>query len=240
MPAKHIHTEPSQKQDPTERRRLQNRLSQRNHRRKIRDRIAKLQERVIASELRAAATLHGWQSAPCIPYEVKPSPSSASSSLSLSPSASSSPPDLQCPPAATCSPYNMSLSPMASLPVLSTPTIYDDPNGGGGGSGTSTPLVTPDGVGGAGLLGAGFGLDTMQMCEQWGFQGSVYLATETSLPQILQTLGPSSNAIILVPTPGYSVGTDPGAVGYTQGQPLDMGACQCQNLGWMNCPLHLG
>ncbi|KAJ5586731.1 uncharacterized protein N7459_002496 [Penicillium hispanicum] len=51
---------PSQKQDPLERRRLQNRLSQRNHRRKIRDRIAKLQERVIANELRAAATLNGW------------------------------------------------------------------------------------------------------------------------------------------------------------------------------------
>jgi hypothetical protein len=67
-----------QKQDPLERRRLQNRLSQRNHRkittryhdkyevklivtgRKIRDRIAKLQERVIANELRAAAALNGW------------------------------------------------------------------------------------------------------------------------------------------------------------------------------------
>ncbi|KAJ5642087.1 hypothetical protein N7490_006087 [Penicillium lividum] len=49
-----------QKQDPLERRRLQNRLSQRNHRRKIRDRIAKLQERVIANELRAAAALRGW------------------------------------------------------------------------------------------------------------------------------------------------------------------------------------
>ncbi|KAJ5673210.1 hypothetical protein N7507_002337 [Penicillium longicatenatum] len=48
------------KQDPLERRRLQNRLSQRNHRRKIRDRIAKLQERVIANELRAAAALNGW------------------------------------------------------------------------------------------------------------------------------------------------------------------------------------
>ncbi|KAJ5765028.1 hypothetical protein N7520_004587 [Penicillium odoratum] len=57
-----------QKQDPLERRRLQNRLSQRNHHhlkltdpgRKIRDRIAKLQERVIANELRAAAALRGW------------------------------------------------------------------------------------------------------------------------------------------------------------------------------------
>ncbi|CAG8290233.1 unnamed protein product [Penicillium salamii] len=50
----------NQPQDPLERRRLQNRLSQRNHRRKIRERIAKLQERVIANELRAAAVLHGW------------------------------------------------------------------------------------------------------------------------------------------------------------------------------------
>ncbi|KAJ5365928.1 hypothetical protein N7517_008814 [Penicillium concentricum] len=53
----------SQTQDPLERRRLQNRLSQRNHRRKIRERIAKLQERVIANELRAAASLNGWDQA---------------------------------------------------------------------------------------------------------------------------------------------------------------------------------
>ncbi|KAJ5512108.1 hypothetical protein N7463_001660 [Penicillium fimorum] len=53
----------SQTQDPLERRRLQNRLSQRNHRRKIRERIAKLQERVIANELRAAAALNGWDQA---------------------------------------------------------------------------------------------------------------------------------------------------------------------------------
>ncbi|RMJ28788.1 hypothetical protein PHISP_00335 [Aspergillus sp. HF37] len=51
---------PGQRQDPVERRRLQNRLSQRNHRRKIRDRMAKLQERVIASELRAAAGVKVW------------------------------------------------------------------------------------------------------------------------------------------------------------------------------------
>ncbi|KAJ5979393.1 hypothetical protein N7501_002735 [Penicillium viridicatum] len=53
----------SQTQDPLERRRLQNRLSQRNHRRKIRERIAKLQERVIANELTAAAALNGWDQA---------------------------------------------------------------------------------------------------------------------------------------------------------------------------------
>ncbi|KAJ5786447.1 uncharacterized protein N7503_011659 [Penicillium pulvis] len=59
---------PAPKQDPLERRRLQNRLSQRNHRRKIRDRIAKLQERVIANELRAAATLNGWDQTYSPPY----------------------------------------------------------------------------------------------------------------------------------------------------------------------------
>ncbi|CEJ56731.1 hypothetical protein PMG11_02929 [Penicillium brasilianum] len=56
-----------QKQDPLERRRLQNRLSQRNHRRKIRDRIAKLQERVIANELRAASSLNGWDQPHSLP-----------------------------------------------------------------------------------------------------------------------------------------------------------------------------
>ncbi|KAL4886120.1 hypothetical protein BJY04DRAFT_178511 [Aspergillus karnatakaensis] len=255
MPAKHHAPEPvgSPKQDPTERRRLQNRLSQRNHRRKIRDRIAKLQERVIASELRAAATLHGWHSAPCIPYEVKPSPSStSSSSLSLSPPATSSPPtELQCPPP---TPYGVSLNTIPQLPTMISTAGYDDSSSGlgslgstPGGSGTSSPtsLVAPDGLSGAsvsnallgpgaGLVpGQGFGLDTMAICEQWGFQGSVYLATESSLPQILQTLGPTSNAIIVLPSSGYSSG-------YTQGQ-MDMNSvcqCHCQGLGWMGCPLH--
>ncbi|KAJ5524146.1 hypothetical protein N7494_010796 [Penicillium frequentans] len=59
---------PTPKQDPLERRRLQNRLSQRNHRRKIRDRIAKLQERVIANELRATAALNGWDQTYSSPY----------------------------------------------------------------------------------------------------------------------------------------------------------------------------
>ncbi|KAL2860754.1 transcription factor xanC [Aspergillus lucknowensis] len=220
MPSKHVRADSqSQKQDPTERRRLQNRLSQRNHRRKIRDRIAKPQERVIASELRAAATPHGWHSVPCIPYEVKPSPSSTSSSLSLSPPASSPAAELQCPPAPACSSYNLNINPMASLCALPTQPI-----------GASDPAIVGSG---------GFGPDTLQMCEQWGLQGSIYLATETSLPQILQTLGPSSNAIILVPMPVCPT-ADPGVVGYTQDQGLDMaGVCQCQSLGWMSCPLHL-
>ncbi|KAL4888629.1 hypothetical protein BDV59DRAFT_137906 [Aspergillus ambiguus] len=67
--------EPGQKQDPLERRRVQNRLSQRNHRRKIRDRIAKLQERVIASELRAAASIHSWDyPSPYTPYNYHETP----------------------------------------------------------------------------------------------------------------------------------------------------------------------
>ncbi|KAL4904304.1 hypothetical protein BDW74DRAFT_178889 [Aspergillus multicolor] len=246
MPAKH-HLDEDQlsKQDPTERRRLQNRLSQRNHRRKIRDRIAKLQERVIASELRAAATLHGWHSTPCIPYEVKPSPSSASSSLSLSPGSSSSPPnELQRQPS-----YHFSPNPMPQLPVLST-TGYDDAGAVGSlhTSGTSSPteLVSPDTITTGGIMGPGagvgqaygLGIDTMQLCEQWGFQGSVYLATESSLPQILQTLGPTSNAIILVPTSSYPVNNTGSTMGYTHSQGLDLSGCQCQTMGWMSCPVH--
>ncbi|KAL4747093.1 hypothetical protein BDW72DRAFT_24036 [Aspergillus terricola var. indicus] len=256
MPVKHQTDEDQlSKQDPTERRRLQNRLSQRNHRRKIRDRIAKLQERVIASELRAAATLHGWHSTPCIPYEVKPSPSSTSSaSSSLSLSLCSSPTELQRQP--SC---NINLNTTTQLP-FHTAARYEDAGTGGvssmtaNASGTSSPtdLVAPDTVGTGGMLGAGtgtgagpgsgqafgLGLDTMQLCEQWGFQGSVYLATETSLPQVLQTLGPSSNAIILVPTPGYPVGSGGSTLGYAQGQGLDIDGCQCQTVGWISCPLH--
>ncbi|KAJ5146471.1 uncharacterized protein N7515_001035 [Penicillium bovifimosum] len=72
----------SQTQDPLERRRLQNRLSQRNHRRKIRERIAKLQERVIANELRAAAALNGWDHA--YNPSLFPRPHSAQSDNDLS------------------------------------------------------------------------------------------------------------------------------------------------------------
>ncbi|KAE8354220.1 hypothetical protein BDV28DRAFT_89911 [Aspergillus coremiiformis] len=73
--ARSASTNEKQEQDAIERRRLQNRLSQRNHRRKIRDRIAKLQERVIASELRAAATLNGWgYHHPTVPLSVAQAP----------------------------------------------------------------------------------------------------------------------------------------------------------------------
>lgn len=148
---------------------------------------------------------------------------------------------------------------MPQLPLFSTPGEYDETGttvSPVNGSGTSSPtaLVPPDIVTGSALgLGQGYGLDTVHMCEQWGFQGSVYLATgislyilycvaeiltdaETSLPQILQTLGPSSNAIILLQTPGYSVGES--TLGYTSQGQADMSGCQCQSLGWMTCPLH--
>jgi hypothetical protein len=62
--------------------------------------------------------------------------------------------------------------------------------------------------------------------------------TEASLPQVLQTLGPSSNAIILVPTPGYPVGSGGSTLGYAQGQGLDIDGCQCHTMGWVSCPLH--
>ncbi|KAL4804981.1 hypothetical protein BDV18DRAFT_161381 [Aspergillus unguis] len=249
---------PGPKQDPTERRRLQNRLSQRNHRRKIRDRIAKLQERVIASELRAAASFNGWHAAPtpCIPYEVKPGPSPCSSSSTSSPSAASmastsdsSTLSLSVPTSGSPSPdemrfpssYGVGLDVMPQFPAMAAP--YEDGSGislhgsgSGSGSGTSSPttVAPPDNLSGPVFgtgqgLGLGLGLDTMQMCEQWGFQGSVYLATENNLPQILQTLNPSTNAIIVVPS-GIA-----GSLGYTSGLEL---RCQCECLGWMRCPVH--
>lgn len=72
---------------------------------------------------------------------------------------------------------------MPQLPLFPTPGEYDETGTGVSslsGSGTSSPttLVPPDIVAGPGLgLAQGYGLDTVQMCEQWGFQGSVYLAT---------------------------------------------------------------
>jgi hypothetical protein len=160
------------------------------------------------------------------------------------------------------------------MPFHST-ARYEDASGGVGSmttnaSGTSSPtdLVASDTVGTGGILGTGagigtgpesgqafgLGLNTMQLCERWGFQGSVYLTTgtvpsfsassltltcaETSLPQVMQTLGPSSNAIILVPTPGYPAGSGGSTLEYAQAQGLDIDGCQCQTMGWMSCPLH--
>ncbi|KAJ6107206.1 hypothetical protein N7523_008529 [Penicillium sp. IBT 18751x] len=75
---------PGRKEDLLERRRLQNRLSQRNHRRKIRDRIAKLQERVIANELRASAALNGWDQ-PYVPTPLLSSRHFSHSHFNMSP-----------------------------------------------------------------------------------------------------------------------------------------------------------
>ncbi|KAJ6007494.1 hypothetical protein N7540_011470 [Penicillium herquei] len=122
---------PSQKQDPLEKRRQQNRLSQRNHRRKIRDRIAKLQERVIANELQAVAALDGWDNSygtsplttsihsPCSPYlDVE---------LSLG---SPDPPSLSTTPTTPFIPPNEFSSPSLCLmdSSLSQPTsLLEDP-----------------------------------------------------------------------------------------------------------------
>ncbi|GKZ33974.1 hypothetical protein AbraIFM66950_004105 [Aspergillus brasiliensis] len=125
---------PGQKQDPIERRRLQNRLSQRNHRRKIRDRIAKLQERVIASELRAAASLNGWDH----PSTLSPSPVERMPQIFDSEGHASSP--IQDASSALGSTYfpqsrvvcSSCNSALGSVPVLSSqpsfPSVYDATN----------------------------------------------------------------------------------------------------------------
>lgn len=75
---------------------------------------------------------------------------------------------------------------MPQLPLFSTSGEYDETGttvSSLSGSGTSSPTapVSPDIVAGSVLgLTQGYGLDTVQMCEQWGFQGSVYLATGIS------------------------------------------------------------
>ncbi|KAJ5716555.1 hypothetical protein N7493_008466 [Penicillium malachiteum] len=112
------------KQDPLERRRQQNRLSQRNHRRKIRDRIAKLQERVIANELRTVAAFNGWDN----PYGSSPLISPAHScspyldvELSL---ASPSPPSLSTTPT---TPF-LSSDELTSPPLCLMDSSISEPN----------------------------------------------------------------------------------------------------------------
>lgn len=124
------------KLDPVERRRVQNRVSQRNHResttlwvdhthaagRKMRDRIAKLQERVIASELRAAACVDAWDQPNSTPgyasYEAK-RPGSPPTTVPLSQSDASP------------SGIHVSCSALGQIPLLGpaacTPFLDGDP-----------------------------------------------------------------------------------------------------------------
>ncbi|CAG8111567.1 unnamed protein product [Penicillium nalgiovense] len=205
----------SQTQDPLERRRLQNRLSQRNHRRKIRERIAKLQERVIANELRAAAALNGWDQAynPSVfprPHsssenelgltsrDVSPFlPDQCTSFMPYPPFSQSWPNDLNTFPHG----YPGDLSQFTGVnetspisPVTTAPAQPNNgmspPNSGLGGDTYREMIGTPD------------TLMPDSLSTPAPNQPLYYVATEEALPQIIQvinTMSPQYKVIVLVP-----------------------------------------
>ncbi|KAI3155435.1 hypothetical protein DTO046C5_8093 [Penicillium roqueforti] len=194
----------SQTQDPLERRRLQNRLSQRNHRRKIRERIAKLQDRVIANELRAAAALNGWDQV----YNPSLFPRSHSSYSETEPVFTSrgvcvSPliPD-QCtsfmpsyPPFSQSWPNDLNTFPQQAYPGdLSQFTglnhITSPPSSGISGETYREMISTPE------------TLVPDSLSTAAPNQPLYYVATEQALPQIIQvinTMSPQYKVIVLVP-----------------------------------------
>ncbi|KAA8642960.1 hypothetical protein EYZ11_001090 [Aspergillus tanneri] len=277
-----------QKQDPIERRRLQNRLSQRNHRRKIRDRIAKLQERVIASELRAAASLNGWgypnlTGPPPIDhvssYEAEgKNPSRASeNTLHADPSYLSTPSGV-CP---TCS-NSLGPIPIICSQPLTPPSIFDpaketeSPNSSpsstmmnspyDSGFNLTNPEISPTALNNYSVAE----LNAPLVSETWDGHANdstfSYVATETSLPQIVQALGGEASrtkAVILIPQNPHSTGipltlavsqlpTPVDSVG-TAMSPMQTFTCPCQpqesfpgsGVGFVNsggppppCPIH--
>ncbi|CAG8900428.1 unnamed protein product [Penicillium egyptiacum] len=207
----------SQTQDPLERRRLQNRLSQRNHRRKIRERIAKLQERVIANELRAAAALNGWDQAYNPSMFPRPQSSSENELGFTSRDVSPFIPD-QCtsfmpsyPPFSQSWPNDLNTFPQHGYPgdlsqftgvseaspispVTTTPT---QPN-----NGMSTPSSGLAGDTYREMIGTSETLTPDSLPTSSPNQPLYYVATEEALPQIIQvinTMSPQYKVIVLVP-----------------------------------------
>ncbi|GFF25656.1 hypothetical protein IFM58399_01114 [Aspergillus lentulus] len=224
----------NEKQDAIERRRLQNRLSQRNHRRKIRDRIAKLQERVIASELRAVASLNGWDQAS--PSAASMMESKPQGDFDSSPLASAS----EDPAISNATQRNVSSSLCRSccsllnqmpgsspLPSPPSPLPFDLGLADGVGSANSSSSTLLNSSSSSSQLSP-FGLDaSLTMTglhtpnefnyppypdppgsQQYPHCPHYYVATEASLPHIMQTLGSATShpkAIILIPHGhGYS------------------------------------
>ncbi|KAJ5191898.1 uncharacterized protein N7498_010883 [Penicillium cinerascens] len=244
-----------QKEDPLERRRLQNRLSQRNHRRKIRDRIAKLQERVIANELRAAAALNGWGH-PYVPSPLLSSrhipPNSSFNIDSRHPSPLTAEPSSQFTQPYTPAPWSRHMSFPATSGLQGDQTCF--PDGGLSTESMCSVPSAPNWVENAGIepsersseenfhdvFDTGNSLPSEQANNQ--NQPLYYVATETALPQILQvlsTISPQSKIIVLVPpdsafaaTAGYpSPAPTLLGNGMEPLSPLQMNAslgCQCQ------------
>ncbi|RLL96160.1 hypothetical protein CFD26_103783 [Aspergillus turcosus] len=225
---------PNEKQDAIERRRLQNRLSQRNHRRKIRDRIAKLQERVIASELRAVATLNGWdQASPSAASMIDSKPqgdfdSSPLGSASEDPATSNaSQRHVSSSLCRSCCSLLNQMPVSSSLPSPPSPLPFDIGLAHGVDSANSSPSTLLNSSLSSSQLNP-FGLDaSLSMTglhtpnefsyppypdppgsQQYPHCPHYYVATEASLPQIMQTLGNTTShpkAIILIPHgSGYS------------------------------------
>ncbi|KAE8361051.1 hypothetical protein BDV27DRAFT_167212 [Aspergillus caelatus] len=262
---------PKQEQDPIERRRLQNRLSQRNHRRKIRDRIAKLQERVIASELRAAASLNGWSyHHPTAPLVTTSSAYDVERKV-LSPAVEIMPamngPYL--PGSTGIYPYN-SLSPAPTLPPQPSPTFpqYEASVKDADSTSSSSPSVLTNSSvcsPGASSLNVDMAPNTSNsyvppdmngqfQAEPWNVytQNSqanfYYLATETSLPQLLQILDNGGNlkpkVIILLQPNSHQAGVPPPSTSQppspveqapaTSSFPMQSLTCQCHNRNFLS------
>ncbi|KAF7594012.1 hypothetical protein BBP40_010290 [Aspergillus hancockii] len=278
-----------QEQDPVERRRLQNRLSQRNHRRKIRDRIAKLQERVIASELRAAVTMNGWNyHHPGAPLSVPQIPPYDVDRKVLPPVAGNIPlmsgTYLPC-STDSCYPCNSEISPTPAIPPQTTssfpqfesstakdadssssssPSIFTN-------SGVCSPGISPVDLENGSSNYAAPDMNAQYQPEPWSIHAQCsgsnlyYVATEASLPHIMQMLenGPSKpKAIILFPqnvqpagipapsTPQSATPSEQASATITFNPPGLM--CQCHTrsflsespVDWMHpgtstpCPLH--
>ncbi|GIK00748.1 hypothetical protein Aspvir_004777 [Aspergillus viridinutans] len=222
----------NEKQDAIERRRLQNRLSQRNHRRKIRDRIAKLQERVIASELRAVATLNGWdQASPSAASMMESKPQGDFESSPLAPASedpaisNASQRNVSSSLCRSCCSLLNQMPGSSSLPSPPSPLPFDIglANGVDSANPPHSTLLNPS-PSSSQLspfsLNASLsmtGLHTPNECsyppypdppgsQQYPHCPHYYVATETSLPHIMQTLGNATShpkAIILIPH-GYS------------------------------------
>ncbi|KAJ5349445.1 hypothetical protein N7541_007172 [Penicillium brevicompactum] len=214
----------NQPQDPLERRRLQNRLSQRNHRRKIRERIAKLQERVIANELRAAAALHGWDQGYNTPYNALTFNSAPHSRLpeqeagiyerdictsALEHNATFIP---HCTPYST-QPWGVDQNALQSAHSHTADASYLSSPGA---TSPNNPLThaSPSSAHASRSTNVSFGGGTFRDIANVGEcqiqdsipqspnQPSYYVATEAALPQILEvinTMSPQSKVIVLVP-----------------------------------------
>ncbi|KAJ5104403.1 hypothetical protein NUU61_001750 [Penicillium alfredii] len=194
-----------QKQDPLERRRLQNRL----------DRIAKLQERVIANELRAAAALNGWDQAytTSTRHTLHDSEctfnSQNTSPLDSEPSTPYIPPSALSPPSWP-SDFPSFLSPSVFTGIISsfdaTPAMdsITSPLPAPMFSSSTTITQSPTNhMGGHAFQDmATSGPMTPESASFPPNQPLYYLATEATLPQILQainTMSPQSQIIVLVP-----------------------------------------